>query len=91
MFVGSWDAVGGDCSGTGPSAVKVTSTEVVFPDSRIDVTGVAPDGPNAARVDGHFTSADAQWDGAVRLELANGGQELNVVNGSALSPRVKCR
>jgi hypothetical protein len=89
-FVGSWDGSAGDCGGGGALAVTITPTEVRFPDSRIDVTGVAPDGSSAARVDGHFTSADAQWDGAVRLELADGGKVLNVVNGSALSPRVKC-
>lgn len=89
-FLGSWDA-SGECGAGGALAVMVTPTEIVFPDSRIDVTGVAPDGETAARVDGHFTSSDAQWDGAVRLELANGGEELNVVNGSSLHPRVKCR
>lgn len=89
-FLGSWDA-NGECGAGGALAVTVTPTEVVFPDSKIAVTGVAPDGETAARVDGHFTSSDAQWDGAVRLELANGGQELNVVNGSALHPRVKCK
>ena len=62
----------------------------MFPDSRIAVTGVAPDGANAARVDGHFTSEVAEWDGSVRLELADGGKELNVVNGTPVSPRMKC-
>lgn len=89
-FLGSWDA-SGECGAGGALAVTVTPTEVVFPDSKIAVTGVAPDGETAARVDGHFTSSDAQWEGAVRLELANGGQELNVVNGSSLHPRVRCR
>ncbi len=88
-FVGRWD-VAGECGAGGASGVIVTPLEVRFSDSKIEVTGVAPDGETAARVDGRFTSADAQWEGAVRLELANGGQELNVVNGSALHPRVKC-
>ena len=54
------------------------------------MTGVAPDGANAARVDGHFASEVAEWDGSVRLELADGGKELNVVNGTPVSPRMKC-
>jgi hypothetical protein len=89
-FVGAWDASVDDCGHGGSLAVSVAPDEVRFSDSTIVVTGVAPDGPDAARVDGKFTSAETSWDGAVRLELANGGRELNVVNGSTLSPRVKC-
>lgn len=88
-FLGNWDSVG-ECGGGGARSVTVTPTEVTFSDSKIAVTGVAPDGATAARVDGHFTSTDAQWDGSLRLELASGGNELNVVNGSSLTPRVKC-
>lgn len=88
-FVGSWD-IAGACGADSQSGVVVSPREVRFSDSKIEVTGVAPDGEAAARVDGRFTSSDAQWDGAVRLELADGGRELNVVNGSALHPRVKC-
>lgn len=89
-FVGSWDRSAGDCGGGGSLAVMVAPKLVTFPDSHIDVTGVAPDGEIAVRVDGHFTSTMAEWDGSVRLELANGGEELNVVNGTPVSPRVKC-
>lgn len=89
-FVGAWDAGVGDCGHGGALAVSIAPNEIRFSDSTIVVTGVAPDGPDAARVDGKFTSAEASWDGAVRLELANGGRELNVVNGSTLAPRVKC-
>lgn len=89
-FVGNWDRSVGDCGRGGALAVRVAPRLVTFPDSRIDVTGVAPDGEIAVRVDGHFTSTMAEWEGSVRLELANGGKELNVVNGSTLTPRVKC-
>lgn len=89
VYVGRWDGAG-QCGAGGALALSITTKEVVFADTRIDVTGVAPDGENAARVDGHFTGPGAEWDGAVRLELSNGGQELNVVNGATLSPRVKC-
>ncbi len=89
-FVGAWDASLGECGHGGSLAVSVAPNEIRFPDSTIVVTGVAPDGQDAARVDGKFTSAEASWNGAVRLELANGGRELNVVNGSTLAPRVRC-
>lgn len=90
VFVGRWVVDQAECRGGGSSLVVVTPTEVTFVDSRIAVTGVAPDGETAARVDGRFTSDFATWDGAVRLELADGGRSLNVVNGSTLTPRVKC-
>jgi hypothetical protein len=89
-FVGQWEQTVADCGAGGAWSVTVTPTQVKFPDSTITVTGVALDGAHAARVDGKFASADAQWDGAVRLELADSGKELNVVNGSQLEPRVKC-
>ncbi len=89
VFVGNWDAVGGDCSGTGASAVKVTLTEVAVSSFEDRSDGRCPGRGDGGAVDGHFTSADGQSDGSVRLEIGNGGQELNVVNGSALSPRVK--
>lgn len=89
-FVGQWEEKLADCAAGGAWSVIVTPTQVKFPDSTITVTGVAPDGGYAARVDGKFASADAEWDGAVRLELAESGSKLSVVNGSQLSPRVKC-
>ncbi len=89
-FLGQWEETVADCAAGGAWSVIVTPTEVKFPDSTITVTGVAPDGGYAARVDGKFKSADAEWNGGVRLELANSGRELNVVNGSQLRPRVKC-
>lgn len=90
QFVGQWEESVADCAAGGAWSVIVAPTQVKFPDSTIIVTGVAPDGENAARVDGKFASADAEWDGAVRLELGAGGTELSVVNGSQLAPRVKC-
>lgn len=90
QFVGQWEQSLEDCAAGGAWSVAVTPNEVRFPDSTIAVTGVAPDGDDAARVDGKFRSADAEWDGAVRLELGAGGKELSVVNGSQLAPRVKC-
>jgi hypothetical protein len=91
-FLGQWDASLSDCRMGGGSALalSVAPTELRFADSTIAVTGVAPDGEHAARIDGRFTTQDATWDGAVRLELAGDGKELNVVNGATLSPRVKC-
>ncbi|MDP3496015.1 MAG: hypothetical protein Q8R82_23125 [Hyphomonadaceae bacterium] len=90
VFVGAWVVDQAECRGGGASMVTVTPTSVTFSDSRIAVTGVAPDGDTAARVDGRYTSDYATWDGAVRLELADQGRTLNVVNGSMLTPRVKC-
>jgi hypothetical protein len=90
QFVGLWDARVDDCGGGGPHAVTVMPTEVVMEETRVQVTGVAPDGATAVRVDGHFTGPGAAWDGSVRLELGNGGRELSVVSGSAVVPRVKC-
>lgn len=89
-FVGQWEQSLEDCAAGGAWSVIVTPTQVKFPDSTITVTGVAPDGGYAARVDGKFASADAEWEGAVRLELADSGSKLSVVNGSQLAPRVKC-
>lgn len=89
-FVGQWEEKVADCAAGGAWSVIVTPTQVKFPDSTITVTGVAPDGGYAVRVDGKFKSAEAEWDGAVRLELGRNGGELNVVNGSQLEPRVKC-
>jgi hypothetical protein len=89
-FVGQWTVSPDDCGAGGSTGVTVTSTEVVMEDTKVQVTGVAPDGENAARVDGHFTGPGREWDGSVRLELAKGGRELSVVNGSTVVPRVKC-
>lgn len=89
-FVGQWEGDPGECGVGGALSLAVTGTELRFPDSSITVTGVAPDGEIAARVDGHFKSAEAEWDGSVRLELSDGGQTLNVVNGATMNPRVKC-
>ena len=89
-FVGQWEQSVADCATGGAWSVIVTPTHVTFPDSTIAVIGVAPDGGHAVRVDGKFKSAEAEWDGAVRLELGRNGTELSVVNGSQLSPRVKC-
>lgn len=90
-YVGVWDVSLADCeAGGGPQVVSVAAHEVIFPDSHLAVTGALPDGPNAARVDGHFKTDMAEWDGSIRLELADGGKTLNVVNGSNLVPRVKC-
>jgi hypothetical protein len=90
QFVGNWEVSPGDCGAGGPDGVVITPTEIVFANSKIAVKGVAPDGDVAARVDGTFTTAEATWDGAVRLELGEGGRVLNVVNGATLTPRVKC-
>lgn len=90
QFIGQWEQSVEDCAVGGAWSVIVAPTQVKFPDATITVTGVAPDGENAARVDGTFASADAAWEGAVRLELGAGGKELSVVNGSQLAPRVKC-
>ena len=89
-FVGQWEGDVGDCGVGGALSLAVTPTDLRFPDSSIAVTGVAPNGEIAARVDGHFKSAEAEWDGSVRLELSDGGRTLNVVNGATMNPRVKC-
>ncbi len=90
-FAGRWDLSLGDCKGGGGrEEIRVSATEVVLPDSRLDVKGVAPDGDMALRADGHFKSSIAEWDGSVRLELAEGGSVLNAVTGSTVKPRVKC-
>lgn len=89
QFVGLWDVSLADCeAGGGPQAVTINTAEIVFSDSHLAVTGAAPDGDTAARVDGHFTGPGAEWDGSVRLELD--GETLSVVNGSNVVPRVKC-
>lgn len=90
QFAGEWDASVAACGLGGEHAVTVTPTEVVMEETKVQVTGVLPDGENAARIDGHFTGPEREWDGSVRLELAKGGQELSVVNGSTIVPRVKC-
>ncbi len=89
QFVGVWDASLADCeAGGGALSVSVAPAEIRFPDSRLAVTGVAPDGDSAARVSGHFSGPGAEWDGSVRLEL--GGGMLSIVNGMPVVPRVKC-
>lgn len=88
-YVGVWDVSLADCAaGGGPQAVTIGANEVVFPDSRLAVTGAAPDGELAVRADGHFSGPGAEWDGSVRLELD--GETLSVVNGNNIVPRVKC-
>jgi len=89
-FHGRWDFSAGDCKSGSEHAVEVGASEVLLPDSRLDVKGVAPDGKTALRADGHFQSSIAEWDGSVRLELAEGGAVLNAVTGSTVVPRVKC-
>jgi hypothetical protein len=90
-FAGQWELSAGDCeAGGGSEGIRVSATEVVLPDSRLDVQGVAPDGDMALRADGHFKSSIAEWDGSVRLELAERGAILNAVTGSTVKPRVKC-
>ncbi len=89
-FHGRWDFTPGDCEAGSEHAIQVSASEVVLPDSRLDVKGVAPDGETALRADGHFTNPMAEWDGSVRLELAEGGAVLNAVTGSTVVPRVKC-
>lgn len=89
-FTGAWAAKLADCeAGGGPLAVSIDPAEIRFPDSRLVVTEVAPDGENAARIAGHFTGPGTEWEGSVRLELADG--VLSVVNGLPVVPRVKCR
>jgi hypothetical protein len=88
-FTGMWAANLADCEvGGGALAVSVDPVEVRFPDSRLAVTGVAPDGDSAVRVSGHYTGPGTEWDGSVRLELGDG--VLSVVNGLPVVPRVKC-
>lgn len=89
-FHGRWDFSVVDCKSGSEHAIQVSASEVVLPDSRLDVKGVAPDGETALRADGHFTNPMAEWDGSVRLELAEGGSVLNAVTGSTVVPRVKC-
>ncbi len=90
-FVGTWDVSADDCrAGRGFSTVIISEHEVLFSDSQLTVNGALPDGANAARIDGHFKTEMAEWDGSIRLELADGGKTLNVVNGSTVAPRVKC-
>lgn len=88
-FTGLWAASLADCeAGGGPLAVSVEPAEIRFPDSRLVVAEVAPDGVNAARASGHFTGPGTEWEGSVRLELGDG--MLSVVNGLPVVPRVKC-
>lgn len=90
QFLGAWDESVGACGQGGPNGVTVTPAVVVMEETTMQVTAVAPDGENAARVDGHFTGPGREWDGSVRLELSDGGRELSVVNGATIVPRVKC-
>ncbi len=91
QFVGLWDLSSDNCeAGGGPQSVIVRADEVAFEDSHLAVTGASPDGDRAVRVDGHFTGPGREWTGSVRLELAEGGQELSVVSGTPVVPRVKC-
>lgn len=91
-FTGKWAVSDGDCrDGGGAQLVRVSSNEIVFSDSVLTVKAAAPDGDTAVRADGHFKTADAEWDGSVRLELSEAGAVLNIVNGSTVVPRVKCR
>jgi hypothetical protein len=91
QFVGVWDISLEACDAVGgATSVVVRSDEVTFSDSHLAVTGASPDGDRAVRVDGHFTGPGIAWNGSVRLELGEGGQELSVVNGSLVVPRVKC-
>lgn len=91
QFVGTWEASLADCEvGGGPSHVKVAAKELVFPDSRLEVTGALPDGDAAVRVDGHLKTSLGEADSSIRLELLDSGQTLTVVNGAGIIPRVKC-
>lgn len=88
-FRGVWAASRADCeAGGGPLTVSIGPADIRFPDSRLAVSEVAPDGDNAARVSGHFTGPGTEWSGSVRLEL--GDDVLSVVNGLPVVPRVKC-
>lgn len=91
QYLGTWDASIADCEAGGGSArVKVAADELVFPDSRLAVTGALPDGDRAVRVDGELTTTMGSGQSSIRLELSDGGRTLNVVNGANLVPRVKC-
>lgn len=90
QYLGGWDENVGACGQGGPNAVTVTPTEVVMEDTKVAVSGVAPDGETAARVLGRFTGPGQAWDGSIRLEVSADGRELNVVNGAMIVPRVKC-
>jgi len=90
QYLGDWDENVGACGQGGPNAVRVTPTDVVIEDTKVAVTGVAPDGETAARVLGRFTGPGQEWDGSIRLEVSTDGRELNVVNGAMIVPRVKC-
>lgn len=91
QYLGTWDASVADCeAGGGPSRVKVAADELLFPDSRLAVTGALPDGERAVRVDGELTTTMGGGPSSIRLELSDGGRTLTVVNGSTLVPRVKC-
>jgi hypothetical protein len=70
--------------------VIVAANELVFPDSRLAVTGALPDGAHAVRVDGHLKTSMGEADSSIRLELSEGGRTLSVVNGSGIVPRMKC-
>jgi hypothetical protein len=90
QYLGDWDENVGACGQRGANAVTVTPTEVVMEDTKVDVTGVAPDGETAARVLGRFTGPGQEWDGSIRLEISADGRELNVVSGAMIVPRVRC-
>lgn len=91
QYLGVWEASLADCeAGGGPSRVEVAADALVFPDSRLAVTGALPDGDRAVRVDGELTTTMGGGPSSIRLELSDGGRTLTVVNGSNLVPRVKC-
>ncbi len=88
-FVGTWEIDPGACGSGSDTRVTVSETELQLPQSAVAVKKVVPDGETAVRVDGAFTGGGDTWNGSVRLELA--GEQLIVVNGAMVSPRVKCR
>lgn len=91
QYVGTWAGSVAECeAGSGPLRLTVARDELVFPDSRLAVTGALPDGDAAVRVDGHLQTTMGEADSSIRLELSDGGKTLTVVNGATLAPRVKC-
>lgn len=91
IFVGQWDDDPSSCGKGGPFAVTILPNRVSLANSRAEVTGVAPDGRRAARIDGRFESTTgAKWKGSIRLELDAQRRVLQVVDGSKLVPRLRC-